>query len=295
MIPAKDNRWSAVYLWLNLLNGKIYVGSTVDLYRRFRQYRSAHKKNADTMPLHYAMNRDGFENFELIILERVDNHDMLLRREQSWMDHLKSYNPRIGYNMLRHAKSRLGARASEESCNRISLSKIGANNRLASEAASISNRKPVIMIDRDNLAILNRFSSATEASKKLGKGVSSIILACNKKIPSAHGYYWSHERDYVLNGFTRPRATARRTSPLSKTGKHGHVGRMRPMIQFGLDGSPVKTWLSAAEFHKSIGHLSGRSHIGACCLGNKRTAFGFRWKYVDDPGEIERIKKQHLE
>jgi hypothetical protein len=40
---------SGIYRWKNLLNGKSYIGSSVDLYNRLRNYYSSIKKHMETV------------------------------------------------------------------------------------------------------------------------------------------------------------------------------------------------------------------------------------------------------
>jgi group I intron endonuclease len=70
----KENRGkSGVYLWTNKVNNKCYVGSSVDLGTRFRNYfviiRSYLMDLEDVMLIYKALLAHGFSNFTLEILE----------------------------------------------------------------------------------------------------------------------------------------------------------------------------------------------------------------------------------
>ena len=62
-----------IYKIINCINGKIYIGQSTDIKTRF----SCHKHNAlvkkINRPLYTSIRKYGIENFEFIILEKVDN------------------------------------------------------------------------------------------------------------------------------------------------------------------------------------------------------------------------------
>jgi hypothetical protein len=52
----------------------------------------------------------------------------------------------------------------------------------------------------------------------------------------------------------------------------------KKVAQYTLDGKIINLWGSAAEIGRENGYCRG--FITACCLGYKKTAYGFRWAYV---------------
>ena len=48
-------------------------------------------------------------------------------------------------------------------------------------------------------------------------------------------------------------------------------------VQFSLDGEYIKEWKSVADIVKECNY--GQSNISACCLGRKKSAYGYIWKY----------------
>ena len=98
-------------MWKNLVNGKSYIGSSVDLSRRFRYYYNANYlklSSAKTMLINKALLKYGYDNFSLEILEYCDK-SVLLEREQYFLDKLQ---PK--YNLLNLAGSLKGYKHSEE-------------------------------------------------------------------------------------------------------------------------------------------------------------------------------------
>lgn len=91
----------AIYKWTNLINGKNYVGKTIDVASRVRGYRKEVNKGT-TRPIISALRKYGFENFEFTIIENCDNlsDEEILQREQYWIDYYNCQNREFGYNIL---------------------------------------------------------------------------------------------------------------------------------------------------------------------------------------------------
>lgn len=107
---------SGIYRIANKINGKGYTGSAIDLVDRWACHRSLlnHGKH-HSKHLQRAWNKDGEDNFEFIMIEQVFDINLLIEREQYWIDFYKSYEQAFGYNMVSKAGSQLGFKHSEES------------------------------------------------------------------------------------------------------------------------------------------------------------------------------------
>lgn len=80
----------------------MYIGLTNNLKRRHLDHLSAscNPKNRDyNLPIHKAIRKYGFENFELNILEdNIEGLDKLKEREQYWIQYYNTYELREHYN-----------------------------------------------------------------------------------------------------------------------------------------------------------------------------------------------------
>lgn len=111
-----------IYKIENLLNEKVYIGSTKNGIYRF----SAHKSHLirNTHPnkdLQMDWNKYGEENFKFEIIEECEK-DKLTEREQYWIDYYGGMNNLINYN-CREANN--NGKMSDISKNRLSISKKG--------------------------------------------------------------------------------------------------------------------------------------------------------------------------
>ena len=120
----KENKGKAgVYCWRNLINGKIYIGSSINLERRFREYYNINYlenilKRSNSL-IARSLLKYGYSNFSLEILEYCEPSDAK-SREQYYLDKLDP-----DYNILNIAGSPFGCKHTEETKAKISLAKKG--------------------------------------------------------------------------------------------------------------------------------------------------------------------------
>lgn len=102
-ILSDNKKKAGIYRWINKVNGKTYVGSSVNLTTRFYKYYSFKQLNLRKIAIHSALLKYGFKNFKLEILEYCAEGVNPVEREQYFFDLL---NPE--YNILNKAGSLLG-------------------------------------------------------------------------------------------------------------------------------------------------------------------------------------------
>jgi group I intron endonuclease len=113
---------SGIYWIKNLVNHHIYVGSSLDIGKRWNNHRRClrdKKKKYHAEHLRNAFIKYGESNFEFSILEKCGK-DKLLEREQFYIDNLKPE-----YNSCKIAGSPIGIKWSKESRRKLSEKKKG--------------------------------------------------------------------------------------------------------------------------------------------------------------------------
>lgn len=110
---------SGIYTIRNLINNKIYIGSSVNIYSRWHHHKKTlNNKNHHSQHLQSAWNKYGKENFEFKIIEVVDRSigdfkQIIIDREQFYLDKFKPFDIENGYNICKSAGSPLGYKHTE--------------------------------------------------------------------------------------------------------------------------------------------------------------------------------------
>ena len=102
---------TGVYCLVNLTNGHIYIGSSINLAVRMRNYLNTtflKNKRNQNMPIIQALLKYGQDNFAVLIVEYVDV-EILAIRETHYITQLLPY-----YNVLKQGYSSLGYKHTEE-------------------------------------------------------------------------------------------------------------------------------------------------------------------------------------
>jgi group I intron endonuclease len=122
-----ENRKSGIYKITNIINGKIYIGSTKTSFKK-RYTEHIYDLNTNTHcneHLQNAFDKYGSGNFTFEILEIIEDKSQIIPKEQYYLDLYQSYNSKIGYNILKNAFSSEGFKHSEETKNYLSNIKKG--------------------------------------------------------------------------------------------------------------------------------------------------------------------------
>lgn len=141
----QENRGkSGVYRWTNLLNGKSYVGSSVDLRNRFYQYFSETRLNnkwRGKSKIGLALLKYGYDKFSLEILEYCERSEAI-SKEQKYLDLL---NPE--YNICKYAGSTLGKKHYKETIDKLKAI-VPTEEQRAKHRLAIRNQDPIHRIKR---------------------------------------------------------------------------------------------------------------------------------------------------
>lgn len=102
MIVNKKHRVPGIYVIRNMVNNKLYVGKSKNIYHRIMGHISAlnSKSLNENQLLVRAWHKYTRENFEYFVVEYCELDDKLLsNRELYWMTIFKSLNRNFGYNL----------------------------------------------------------------------------------------------------------------------------------------------------------------------------------------------------
>jgi group I intron endonuclease len=114
-------KYCGVYKIENAINGKVYIGSAVDLWNRLQLHRWYLLRNRHpSKHMQAAWNLYGPNVFWFGVIELVEDSRLLIEREQAAIERFGSNDPERGYNIRRIARNNLGVKYSAESRARIS-------------------------------------------------------------------------------------------------------------------------------------------------------------------------------
>jgi len=114
-----------------------------------------------------------------------------------------------------------------------------------------------------DLNYINTFDSLIECAKFYNIPYQAISSCINNNI--------DHYKDKIY--------TKKGQSPVAA---HVHLTHGRKTAQYSLDGTLIAIYKSANEAARCIGKNSNAGrNIRAVCSGDRQTAFGFKWKFID--------------
>lgn len=202
---------SCIYKVTNLVNGKCYVGKSINFRKRYQKHKCAKYYNT---AFHNAIRKYGFDQFKFEILEFCEPND-LITRENHWILYNDSINPEKGYNLRLDSKDNSGWKHSDKSKALISESGKGrkpwhagkkVGNLKSKEGikrfveqmsgANNPNAKRVYQYDL-NGKYIRQYNCVSDASRALCisfKGISRCALGERK---SYKGFKWSYNKPYL--------------------------------------------------------------------------------------------------
>lgn len=104
MKPCRKTMYiSGIYAIKNIINNKIYIGRSYNIYKRLVVHKSALNREFKKHENQYLINawkKYGENNFECFVIEECIKNDKILSEKESlWINHYNSTDPKYGYNL----------------------------------------------------------------------------------------------------------------------------------------------------------------------------------------------------
>lgn len=190
-----------IYKITNNVNGKIYIGQTIQNVKE-RFYQHCATKCSDSvlnMAIHRAIKKYGKSNFTIEVIEEVDK-DSLNDREKFWIEYYNSYNN--GYNSTR------GEQDCSTHCKELDTESIIKEYNSGKSLRSIGNTFKVDKQTIKDLLIRNNITLRTTRSYKLSQTdrisiIEDVKSGIDRKLIMEK---WSISKSYLsqlINGYRR--------------------------------------------------------------------------------------------
>lgn len=307
-----------IYKIENKINGKVYVGQSRDILRRWRQ----HKVSRLQYPLYFAFQKYGINNFEFSVLEECDIN-LLNERESFYIQQYHSNKKEYGYNQsidaqnnphsirfnqddllnlfddLKNTELTQSELASKYGCSERTIRSINNGESLKDESLEYPIR--VYWVGKDGKKYYSRSFQGTKLDnicpncggyKTAG---SSLCVHCNHHSQTIGCY---PDPSVIVNDITQlgfRGAGAKYGVTDNALRKHcaviglpTHTSDYKPkksapkdytVLQINPDSNEIiNEYPSPTAAARALGHNKG-SHISEVCNGKLSQCYGFKWKY----------------
>lgn len=265
-----------VYVHINKINGKMYVGQTCQ--NPEKRWANGHGYTGSTY-FYRAIQKYGWDNFEHEVVasnltkEEADNFEKLLITTFNTMDE------NIGYNLTNGGDGMTGFKHSPETKEKMRQNNSGANNnnygkhldaewrRRISESTSGAKHHDARAIFQYDLRgnFIRKWDYMQQAAEALNISAANISACCRHEQRMANGFIWVYADDILSQVNIRPYC-------------HYHT---QEIIQYDKQGNEIRRWFDAKEAANAL--KLNRSTITKACVGKLKTAGGFIWRYIDSP------------
>lgn len=239
-----------VYTIVNNLNGKCYVGKSINIERRLTHHKSRlkskvhHKKHVNRY-LYNSVQKHGWDNFTVTIVKSFDeiNEQLISECELYWIDYFNSTDTTKGYNLRRDSST--GMIVSESTRELIRQNNMGVKNPNYGNKWSEDSKQSMSLVKREQHK----------------NGVYGDEW--RKKISVKSEKFWRENPDKKLQ-------MAKKVS-LKK--------QKFNFYQMDNDCNLIKIWSSVEEIIKE-NPLWKCQQIYSVCNGHKKRIYGYKWKKV---------------
>jgi group I intron endonuclease len=254
-----------IYLRTNKINGKQYVGQTVNFEKRQNEW-NCNKAIYAGSYINNAREKYGIENWVVKVLRECDTQDELDEWEKYYIKTLNTKRP-FGYNLTDGGGGLSGYCLSEETKEKISKSLKGKYT--GEKSPSYGKRHTEEAKHKMSKSHIGKKLSEEHKRKigekskgrKLSQQSKDKISKANKgNVPWIKGKHLSNE--------TREKISA------------SMKGKKKPTIykkvyQYSLDCKLIRIWDRAPSVDEGF----MRNKICECCNGIRKTHKGYRWSY----------------
>ena len=244
-----------IYKITNQKNGMVYIGSSIEVERRWRQHKEASINEKDhhyNYPLMIAFREFGIANFTFEIIDTLPDYQAMIKAEHDWIVKENCVVPN-GYNQTHQTDSPL-------------LDPVIAKKMSDTKRAKYGKRVCEI---NENKNILEIWDSLAEAGEETGLDRFKISDVCNgKRLTTGNRVFrFLDEADNIIIPVEKVNQV--QTNRITKASKK--------VVKMTLEGEILQVYDSIALAAADTGCDS--SAISKVCRGQRNKCGGFKWEF----------------
>ena len=246
-----------IYKITNQKNGMVYIGSSIEVERRWRQHKEASINENDhhyNYPLMIAFREFGIANFTFEVIDTLSTWEAMIEAEHNWIVKENCVRPN-GYNQTDKTDSPMFDPAIAKKMSDTKREKYG---------------KRVCEIDSANniLAIWNSLAEAGEATGLDRFKISNVCSGTRLTTGNRIFRFLSEENEIIIPGV---KVNQVQTNRITKTSRR--VGA------YDKDNNLIQEFDSLQLAAQFCGGNS--STISAVCRGKRNSHKNYIWRYLD--------------
>ena len=246
-----------VYKITNKKNGMVYIGSSIDVERRWRQHKESSINESDhhyNYPLMIAFREFGIANFTFEVIDTLSNWEEMIEAEHNWIIKENCVIPN-GYNQTNKTDSPMFDPTIAKKMSNTKREKYG---------------KKVCEIDNEN-NIINIWLSLAEAGEKTGLDRYKISDVCNgRRLTTGNRIFRFIDEN---NNLIEPEKKVNQNQINRITKSSRKVGA------YDKDNNLIEAFDSLQLAAQFCGGNS--STISAVCKGKRKSHKNYIWRYLD--------------
>jgi hypothetical protein len=262
------NKMIGVYKITNP-NGKIYIGQSINIERRWNDYRRLHNCKGQTK-LYNSLKKYGTENHIFEVIEEC-LVDLIVERETFWKHHYRV----LDVQSLCCKIDGKGGYLSDET-----KRKIGKSNSKPKPTTFPRGKDHKLTGTKQTEETKNKISDSNKGKIISEETRQKLKESCVGKNSRPKGYITSEETKHKISeAMLGKQKTQIHKDNISKSKIGKPTKKSTNIQQYTLDGIFIREWNKIKEASHYIGKPNDTASITACCRGKQKTAFGFIWRY----------------
>ncbi len=240
---------AGIYKFTNKINGKIYIGETMNFKQRMGGHIARSYDENWTAVISKAFRKYGFSNFEYEIIESYPfgsvTKNFFIEREAFYIKELDAMNVDKGYNRCPYGANTIGYKFSEESRKKMSIARKGRSTKEETKV-----KKSLSMMGEKNWNYGKKMTDERKAL--LIKATTTREITEEERTNKSLGH---------LNSENKPR---------------------KPIYQLDKEtGEILHTWRSLLDAARHLGK-NNPSDIASSTLYPHKSAYGFKWRFLTE-------------